>query len=146
MEMLRYCRTIGDVQLALGHLPQNLDAMYADTLRRMKDSPELDTARGIRILLWVVFAARPLKLDELQYVLATSPTSHQFDELQLLSEQSLVSLCHGLVTIESGTRCVRLVREWSYYSQGITSSQLHHRLYCTDCSRALAPGCYTGTP
>ncbi|KAH6905489.1 hypothetical protein BKA70DRAFT_1293295 [Coprinopsis sp. MPI-PUGE-AT-0042] len=109
MEMLRYCRTVGDIQLALGHLPPDLDALYADTLNRIRNAPEQDAARGMRILMWTVFAARPLKVDELQYILATSPISYRFDSSQVLPEKSLLALCHGLITVESGTRCVRLV-------------------------------------
>ena len=144
MEMLRYCRTVGDIQLALKHLPPTLEAMYADALNRIRSGPQLDAARGIRILLWVVFAARPLRVDELQFILATSPQTHQFDEKHVLPEKSLLALCHGLVTVESGTRFVRLVREWSCLL-GASFTHPCPRLHGSSCTRTLAARLRTGS-
>jgi hypothetical protein len=55
-----------------------------------------------------------MSVDALRYAIATSPDTHEFDQSRLVSSETLITLCRGLVAVEEEeeeTRIVRLVRE-----------------------------------
>jgi hypothetical protein len=44
---------------------------------------------------------------------ATSPETHAFDPKRMVPEALLLSVCCGLISLDSKTRIVRLIREFS---------------------------------
>jgi ankyrin repeat protein len=59
------------VRQALVSLPQGLHDTYARIVQQIMEKPEYERSLGIRCLRWVLYAQRPLYVDELQYALAT---------------------------------------------------------------------------
>lgn len=106
---LEHCRTVGDLRDLLAEFPPALESHYYDTLSRMIQEPELDAFRGKAILQWMVFCLTPLTLEDLQFILAIDARGF-FKADRVLSKEIIVALCHGLVTVDSKTRHVCLVR------------------------------------
>ncbi|KAH6906667.1 hypothetical protein BKA70DRAFT_395307 [Coprinopsis sp. MPI-PUGE-AT-0042] len=105
---LEQCRTVGDLRDQLVRFPPDINILYANTLKRIMQSPELDARRGKTILLWAVFGRAPMTVEDLQFVLALN-THGVFDSQRVIPEDYLVALCHGLVAVENETQQVRLV-------------------------------------
>jgi hypothetical protein len=63
-----------------------------------QDQDSVDLA--IRILSWLTYTKRPLRVIDLQHALSIDGDSTQIDEEALPDEVSLVSVCAGLVTVE----------------------------------------------
>ncbi|KAH6896228.1 ankyrin repeat-containing domain protein [Coprinopsis sp. MPI-PUGE-AT-0042] len=108
LSRLQQCRTVGELRDQLERFQPDVNTLYTDTLKRIMQAPELDASRGTTILLWIVFADKPVPAKDLQTVLAMDARG-DFQPEHVVPKDSLVDLCHGLVTIESETQDVRLV-------------------------------------
>jgi hypothetical protein len=65
-----------------------------------------------RVLSWISFAVRPLKINEIQHAIAVMNLERdesQIDEEGIPDEDLLVTVCAGLVTIDEEDRVIRLV-------------------------------------
>lgn len=107
-------RTIKEIKLALKSMPRELNELYKQTLDRIQTQAGNDGALGMRILSWITHAKRPLSVEELLHGLAVEydDDAGKLDELDkdnLLSQESLVDVCAGLVVMDSTSRIVRLV-------------------------------------
>ncbi|KAH6908116.1 ankyrin repeat-containing domain protein [Coprinopsis sp. MPI-PUGE-AT-0042] len=109
IEMLRHSLTVKDLRDHMTKLPANLEDMYAVTLARVNDQVASHADLAKRILIWVIYAERTLSVKELQCAVATCPDTHQFEEDRLVDEETLLSVCCGLVTVEKESQGVRLV-------------------------------------
>ncbi|KAH6908137.1 ankyrin repeat-containing domain protein [Coprinopsis sp. MPI-PUGE-AT-0042] len=109
IEMLRHSLTVKDLRDHMKKLPAKLDDMYAVTLARVNVQEPSHAELAKRILVWVIYAKRTLSVRELQYAVATCPETYQFEEDRLVDEETLLSVCCGLVTVEKESQGVRLV-------------------------------------
>jgi hypothetical protein len=64
-----------------------------------------------RVLSWIIYASRPLSVEELRHALAVSPKMTEMDPCNLVFEWKLTSVCAGLVVIDKEHRVIRLARE-----------------------------------
>ena len=108
------------VRKALDKLPSTLYGSYDDAMERIKQQYTEELA--LRVLLWIVYAARPLRLRELQYAIA-------IDELESddrsISEESLtppsifINACAGMVKIDEASNIIGLVHKTTqeYFDQ-----------------------------
>lgn len=111
IDRLHTLRTRKKIRLALSAMPTQLSELYDDSLDRIKKQPGEDGALGMRILGWILRARRPLMVDELRHGLAVDleTCESELDEDDLLSTQSLVDVCAGLVIIDLTSQVIRLV-------------------------------------
>ncbi|KZP06500.1 hypothetical protein FIBSPDRAFT_1053521, partial [Athelia psychrophila] len=95
-ELLR-CRTRKALKKQLHSLPTGLEQMYEITLSRSPFPEQLK-----QLLLWLIFAARPIKLEELAEVAAIDHQQQEgprYDpDLRYLSSRDVLTVCSGLVT------------------------------------------------
>ena len=63
----------------------------------------------MRVLMWLHFAYRPLKLRELQHALAVERGDTEFDSENISSQKVLLDCCLGLVVVDEETLTVRFV-------------------------------------
>lgn len=77
----------------------------------MERIPPGDAALAQQILVWILHVKGSLTVAELQQAIAVSPLDFHFEPNRLVSEATIVSVCRGLITVESQTRYVRLIRE-----------------------------------
>jgi hypothetical protein len=67
---LRNLSQLPRLRAALASLSQTLDETYARVLRNINPEYQSD---ALKILQWLVYSARPLRLEEVVDVLATEP-------------------------------------------------------------------------
>lgn len=85
--------------------------------------PRSSSELARRVLTWVVFSRSLLTMNDLRIALAVNitdqpipPANEIIDSLALVDANTLLSVCCGLITVESISGHVRLVREWSVAS------------------------------
>ncbi|KAF8886899.1 hypothetical protein BD779DRAFT_1409009, partial [Infundibulicybe gibba] len=120
MNSLKTKLRVADLYHALDTLPNTLDATYDEavdvTLRPGgKTKPNL-CAIAYRIISWLIHAAQPMTIHDLQYALAIEDGMTALDADDLYSKAFLTSICVGLVALREVTtrksgKVVRLVRE-----------------------------------
>ena len=99
------------VRDALDVLPTEVEVTYREAMRRITAQSKDDRDLAENILVWVIYARRPLSDRELQHAMATLPWKTDIDPESLVPEILLTTVCAGLVVIDGYQRIVRLVRK-----------------------------------
>jgi hypothetical protein len=95
---------------ALDKLPNEIDQIYDEAMERIeRQSNTKELAK--RVLSWIIYASRPLTVEELRHALAVSPKMTKMDPRDLVFEWKLTSVCAGLVVIDKEQDIIRLARE-----------------------------------
>lgn len=77
-------------------------------MKRIKEQGEACNELAKQILAWITYAACPLNVNGIQYALATRPDMVKFDNDFVPSIENMLSICAGLVTVDAGSKTVRL--------------------------------------
>ena len=93
---------------ALEKLPTDLYKSFQGIISRIQH-PNASSGLGMRILMWLHFAYRPLKLAELQHALAVNKGHTEFDSDNIPSQKAILDCCLGLVIVDEETMTVRFV-------------------------------------
>ena len=102
--------TISQRRRALRSLPTELFYSFQSIITRIRRYPFASRAKlGIKVLMWLHFAYRPLKLEELQHALAVRSSDTEFDKDNVPSEKVLLDCCLGLVVVDKETSTVRFM-------------------------------------
>ena len=115
LNALARSRTRADFNDCLQSLPSGSDGLrqtYRDAMDRIQSQDKQDVRYAMRILAWLCFSARPLKVLELRYALAIDShkdNEQDFNENRLLPREDIEPLCNGLVVIDDNNEEVRLV-------------------------------------
>ena len=102
-------RTIARRRKELGKLPEKLEDAYTSTISRIEHSPPHTADLGMKALMWLHLAFRPLTVIELQHALAVEPGDTQLAEDNIITAQVLLDCCLGLILIDQETGTVRFV-------------------------------------
>jgi hypothetical protein len=102
---------VGEVDRTLEAFPSSIRDVYIQTWDRIVQRNPTRVELAKSALLWVLYAARPMSLEELERAVATSPETYQFQPNEVVPGISLLTLCRGLVTLEEESGLVRLVRK-----------------------------------
>ena len=95
---------------ALEVLPADLYNAYRGIITRIRRRPSAGQAElGMRVLMWLHFAYRPLQLVELQHALAVKKGHTEFNESNIPSPKALLECCLGLVIVDEETLTVRFM-------------------------------------
>jgi hypothetical protein len=100
------------VKKALRALPTTLDKNYDEAMERIKQHPNKTVA--IWALTWVVYALRPLQLEEVQHAIAVEelePEDQCVPEDILTPRGLIVNACAGLVKIDEESNVMSLVHK-----------------------------------
>jgi len=100
--------TMAKRRKALATLPSQLNDAYTRMVDRIQNSSHLSDL-GMRVLMWLHLATRPLKLREIQHALAVEPGDIGLDEEAIPAQKRLLDCCLGLVLVDEETSTVRLV-------------------------------------
>ncbi|KAJ9149081.1 Zinc finger, ZZ-type [Pleurostoma richardsiae] len=97
IETLRECDTIGEIKRTLDTLPKTLDETYERILADMfKQSAE----KAWAILVWLLFSARPLTLEELAEAAVARPDTIPVDpDDRLIESTEILRICRSLITV-----------------------------------------------
>lgn len=93
----------------LRNLPKDLTRLYEDTIQRVQEQDNSSVRLAWRVLSWLSYAFRPLKVCEIQHALAVDLDDTRFDDEALTDPEDLVSVCAGLVTIDDESQIIRLI-------------------------------------
>ena len=99
------------VRNALKMLPTQVNATYDEVMVRIRAQNPDDRELADRVLSWIVYARRPLSLQELQHAIAVTPDMLDMDPEALVDELVLIDVCAGLVVIDERGSIIRLVRK-----------------------------------
>jgi hypothetical protein len=105
------------VRQALVSLPKGLHNTYARISQQIMDQLEYRRALGIRCLRWVLYAQRPLAVQELQYALATFDEGQNARDLELDNLDVIFGACANLVNEEHQWENRSIVRPIHYSVQ-----------------------------
>ena len=95
---------------ALETLPTGLYSSYKGIIARIRECPRESQGKlGMGVLMWLHFAYRPLKLEELQHALAVEKSHTEFDADNIPSQKVLLEYTLGLVLVDEETSTVRFV-------------------------------------
>ncbi|PVH67502.1 ankyrin, partial [Cadophora sp. DSE1049] len=101
LDVLRKCLKLDALRKALKSLPKTLDETYARILLGIDEDYRQD---AFRILQWLVYSARPLRIEEIVEVIAIDTEQSRFDpENRLPDPRDLLTICSSLVTTISVT-------------------------------------------
>jgi len=131
---------------ALAMLPLKLSDAYSGMLARIQqssDSPHPTSNLGMRVLMWLHLATRPLRLKELQHALAVvleegKRGNADLDEDEIPTQKRLLDCCLGLVIVDEETMTVRFVHYtleeyFKHDNHSVTYFPDHHRLAAQIC-------------
>ena len=96
--------TISERRKALERLPSDLYDSFRGIIARIRRRP---TELGMRVLMWLHFARRPLELEELQHALAVEKSHLELDTGNIPSQKVILDYCLGLVVVDMKTSIVR---------------------------------------
>jgi ankyrin repeat domain-containing protein 50 len=111
LEALCECLTLGEIKRTLKTFPSSIQDVHRQTWARIVNRNPTRVSLAKSILLWVLYAMRPMTINELQRAVATSPETYKFEPDEVVPGMSLVALCRGLVSFEEESSVVRLVRK-----------------------------------
>ena len=113
MDMLADAITVREVRITLRNLPKDTGSMYDETMKRVEGQTENCKTLAKHVLSWIIYAYRPLTLNELQHAIAVSSDSMmtKLEPDALVDEKILTSVCAGLIVVDAERRIVRLVRK-----------------------------------
>ena len=86
-----------------------LEDVYRATIERIKTEGGDKSRLGMGALMWISYAERPLKADELCHALAIELGSTDFNAGNIPSMSTLVGCCQGLINVGKEAINVRLV-------------------------------------
>ena len=82
---------------------------YGATIERIKAQGGDKSRLGMEALMWISFAERPLRVDELCHALAVELGSTDFNTDNVPSMSTLVGCCQGLIIVDEKASIVRLI-------------------------------------
>ena len=109
MDQLNAQTSVRALRKALDRLPFRLHATYDEAMMRIHSQIEEEKALALRALLWISTSFRPLSVQELRHALAVNPEDEDFDEEGLIDPNLIVSVCAGLIAIDTESKTIRLV-------------------------------------
>jgi ankyrin repeat protein len=119
MESLSSKQTPNAVRKALQALPTGVFETYDEVLRRIEDQNEDDRRLARKVLMWLSLSLRPLTVRELQHAVAIDEGLDEFGEDDIASEDIIISVCAGLVSVATKEGVAQLVHYTAheYFSQ-----------------------------
>jgi len=97
------------VRRALQNLPEEVDHMHDEVMRRIENQDRKKAQGAEKALSWISYAERPLTIRELQHALATESEDEEIDEDALPDENLPICVCAGLITVDLESDVVRSV-------------------------------------
>ena len=110
MDVLRESISLDDVKKALKSLPKTLDETYERILQRI---PENRSSDALRILQWLIFSARPLRVEEVAELLVSNPDMKNCEfnvERRPFNPKDIVTYCGSLVTVQGSSGAQETLR------------------------------------
>ncbi|KAI9810139.1 MAG: hypothetical protein M1827_006665 [Pycnora praestabilis] len=109
IDSLKTMQSVKQIEAALLNLPEDLDAVYEEKMKRITtQKPKRNAERAKEALYWIICTNRPLSFKELQHALSVEEGNTTYDPDDETEVADIISLTAGLVTIDSDQRAVRI--------------------------------------
>ena len=96
--MISKCSTEKAIEVALGTLPKDLNETYKRILVKILNEGEETAKIAEKILMWLVGAAQPLGLPELEEAIMIEPGNKELNtSLRLIDPTDILAICGSLV-------------------------------------------------
>ncbi|CAG7966071.1 unnamed protein product [Penicillium nalgiovense] len=116
VHQIQKCKTESSVWKRLENLPDDIQKAYDEAWSQIEDLEEPDKIITNRAMLWVMAAERPLSTSQLICAVRVNTKGEVPTLADEIDEQSLLSLCNSLLTIDSQQKVWRFahlsVREY----------------------------------
>lgn len=106
---------------------------------RIGSQNEDDAQLGKKVLSWISHAKRPLTVPEMQHAVKIESTTTRIEKFDLTSQDILVSVCAGIVTVDKESNIIRLV----HYSAQEYFQNTGSQKFFQDSQQDLANSCLT---
>jgi len=107
IESLKGCTTVNQLRQATEPFSSDINDTYSYTWARIKAQSESGFSLATRAIIWLVYACRPLKISELQHALAIQPGAETFDDDDIATVETILSVCCGLIIVDRESHIVR---------------------------------------
>lgn len=97
------------VSKALQSLPEKLNEAFGHAIDRIKSQSQEHWQLARKVISWIFYAKRHLKVFELREILAVEPEDTKSDPSGLHEEDLILEVCCGLVSIDEQDETIRLV-------------------------------------
>ncbi|KAH6700624.1 hypothetical protein BKA61DRAFT_495796, partial [Leptodontidium sp. MPI-SDFR-AT-0119] len=138
LDSLANSQTPNEVRKALEILPTTLLETYNEVMDRIASQNDNDAQSGRKVLSWISHAKRPLTVAEIQHAIKIEPTTTMLGEGDLISQDIIVSVCAGIVTVDKESNIIRLVH---YTAQEYFLK--HRSTHFPNAEREVADACLT---
>lgn len=101
--------TVKKIRESLECLPQGLDDTYNNAIERIAAQDPEDYALALQVFGWITHARKPLTLSQLQHAIAVEHGMTELNQEDLSDQETLISLCAGLIKFDQRSNYVRLV-------------------------------------
>ncbi|KAL4783586.1 nucleoside phosphorylase domain-containing protein [Aspergillus varians] len=105
----RTLRQIKDTLRSLSTGPRAYDQVYDEAMSRISGSGDMCAKIGMKVLMGITRASRPLSTEEMQNSLAPVLGDCTPDEKGILEIDDMISACSGLVAVDGERSIIRLV-------------------------------------
>ncbi|KAH6901145.1 hypothetical protein BKA70DRAFT_710785 [Coprinopsis sp. MPI-PUGE-AT-0042] len=109
MQALQECTNRQELNETLEGFPEKIADVYNQTWDRIISQSDGKVALATKALVWVLYATRSLTVEELRHAITSSSDTYDFEKGRLVSIETIVGVCCGLLTIEQETGIARLV-------------------------------------
>ncbi|PPQ81894.1 hypothetical protein CVT26_014323 [Gymnopilus dilepis] len=114
VDALSRCTNKKQLLKAAECLPSTLHAIYEATLQRIEAQEAELVSIAKRTIVWVTYAFRSLKIEELERVVAILPDEPGYCEDNITPLNLLVAWCCGLLVVDKKSNMVRLAHYTTY--------------------------------
>jgi ankyrin repeat domain-containing protein 50 len=101
---------IKSLRQAVDRLPTSLDNQYELTLERIRGQTIQEQDLAYKAILLLTYAPQILGIDELLDALTVDIETGSVDRERRTTEETLIDVCMGLVTVEKTSKTVQLIR------------------------------------
>jgi len=89
----------------------DLDSVCSQTLQQIKEQKGDMQRLGMKVLMWVSHAKRPLRIDELCHALAVDVEATDLDPKNIQPQDTVLGSCLGLAFVDKKTSVVRPIHD-----------------------------------
>lgn len=94
---------------ALATIPTDINKIYDKAIEKIRRQLRSRRELALRVLTWIKYASRPLKVEELQEAVAIEDGDKCIDHESLTDVDTIIEICAGLVIVDCSSGTIRFL-------------------------------------